>query len=267
MHDRMKTIVLLPIACLLIPPCGELSADDWPQWLGPERNGIWRESGVIDKFDTPQIECRWRVPISSGFSGPTVASSRVFVSDAVTEPEQKERVHCFDAVTGKTIWSHSYSCDYGPISFRAGPRASVTIDAGRAYALGAVGHFHCFDAASGGVLWKKDLVGEYGIDLLPWGIATSPLVEQGLVILQIGAGDDRCVVAFDKETGQERWTALDDPTSYASPVVVDQAGHRVLVCWTGAGVVGLDPITGTVYWKHLFAHPKGWIDAICFSID
>ena len=94
------------------------------------------------------------------------------------------------------------------------------------------------------------------------GALPPPLVEQDLVILQIGGSHGACVVAFDKKTGQERWTSLDDPTSYASPIVVEQAGRRVLVCWTGANIAGLDPTSGTLLWRYPFAHEKGWIDPI-----
>ncbi|MHB8971654.1 MAG: SUMF1/EgtB/PvdO family nonheme iron enzyme [Pirellulaceae bacterium] len=207
------------------------------------------------------------MPISSGFSGPTVAGGYVYVTDAVTEPEHMERIHCFESLTGESKWTVSYPCDYGPIGFRAGPRASMTVDEGRAYALGAVGHFYCLDATTGEVLWNKNLVEEYKISLLPWGIAPSPLVEQDLVILQIGGSNGACVVAFDKKTGQERWTALEDPTSYASPIMIEQAGRRQLVCWTGTHIAGLDPISGRVFWRYPFAHDKGWIDPITTPVS
>ena len=254
------TLQAAPLIWLLF--CGGLRADDWPQWRGPGRDGVWRESGLIEKFDGPQIKLRWRAAISSGYSGPTVADDRVFVMDRVTEPSEMERVHCFDWSTGQALWTHSYACDYRPITFQAGPRASVTIEGNRVYALGAVGHFHCLDAANGKVLWKKDLVSEYHIKLLPWGIAPAPLVDGELVILQVGAPKAACVIAFDKRTGREIWTALDEPTSYASPIVIEQAGRRLLVCWTGASISALDPKSGALYWQHASAHQGGWIDPI-----
>jgi len=95
------------------------------------RDGVWAETGIIDKFDSPQVELKWRVPISSGYSGPTVADGRVYVSDRVAEPHQIERVHCFDWQTGRAIWSHGYGCRYEEFKYHAGPRASVLIDDGR----------------------------------------------------------------------------------------------------------------------------------------
>ena len=249
-----------------------LCADDWPQWRGPGRDGVWRESGIVQRFDGPAIKPRWRAEVSGGYSGPTVADGRVYLTDRVAEPEESERVLCFDWTDGRRIWTHAYPCDYGRIGYRAGPRASVTIDQGRAYSLGTVGHFFCLDAATGEVLWKKDMAAEYGlwnedstgtpkVRMPIWGIAAAPLVEDDLVILHIGGDRGACLVAFDKTTGQERWRALDDPASYSAPVVIDQAGRRVLVCWTGTRVVGLDPKSGELYWAHPYHQPR-WIIGI-----
>jgi len=225
---------------------------DWPQWRGPNRDGIWREKGIVEKFETPQLEIRWQVTISNGYSGPTVANGRVYVTDRLTSPTQVERVHCFDATSGERIWSHAYECKYERVDHRNGPRASVTIDENRAYSLGTMGHFFCFDATNGEVLWSKDLNAEYNLKIPLWGIAASPLVESDLVVVHIGGRDNACIVAFDKVTGQEKWRALNDRASYSAPIVIEQAGKRVLVCWTGESVVGLDPVTGNLYWRYPF---------------
>ena len=227
-------------------------ADDWPQWRGPNRDGVWNETGIVERFDSPQIKIRWRAPVASGYSGPTVADGRVYVTDRVVKPQQIERVHCFDWETGAQIWSHSYPCAYRDVSYPAGPRASVTLDEGRAYSLGTMGHFFCFDAADGTVLWSKDLNADYQIRMPIWGIASSPLVEEDLVVVQIGGENGACLVAFDKKSGIERWKALEDRASYSAPIVIEQAGRRVLVCWTGDRVVGLNPETGDLYWEHPF---------------
>jgi len=228
----------------------QVSADEWPQWRGPNRDGVWAESGVIEKFTSPEIERRWSVPISGGYSGPTVADGRVFVTDRLFEPEEIERVHCFEWQSGSKIWSFRYDCEYTGFGYKAGPRASVLIDEGRAYSLGAAGHLFCFDAAEGTVLWSRDLRSEYKIRMPNWGIAASPVVEGGLLILQIGGDGEACLIALDKITGQQRWTALSDDASYAAPIVIDQCGKRVLVCKTGDRVVGVDPATGKLRWEY-----------------
>jgi outer membrane protein assembly factor BamB len=199
---------------------------------------------------TPQIPLRWRAEIGSGYSGPTVAEGRVYVTDYVKDPEEQERVHCFDAATGKKLWTYAYPCAYKGFGYPAGPRASVTLDAGRAYALGARGHLHCLDATTGALLWKKDPETDYKVKVPVWGIASAPLVYDDLLIVQLGAEPDACLVALDKASGSERWRALEDPASYSAPIVIQQAGRDVLLCWTGAHFAGLDPTTGEVFYKH-----------------
>jgi len=245
-----KKPVLITVLSLLLAVSARGS--DWPQWRGPKRDGTWPEKGIVQKFETSPLKIRWRTTISNGYSGPTVASGRVYVTDRVTSPTQTERVHCFDAMTGNKIWSHEYECKYEEIEHRNGPRASVAIDENRAYSLGTMGHFLCFDAADGNVLWSRDLKTEYAIKMPIWGISACPLIEKALVIVHIGGKDNASIVAFDKVTGDEKWRALNDTVSYSAPIVIDQAGKRVLVCWTVERVVGLDPATGDLYWQHEF---------------
>jgi outer membrane protein assembly factor BamB len=225
---------------------------DWPQWRGPNRDGVWQETGIVRKFDTPELPALWRAKIGPGYSGPTVANRRVYVTDRLTTPNQSERVHCFDAMTGEQLWSYTYNCKYERVEQRDGPRASVTIDQERAYSLGTMGHLFCFDAAKGNVFWSKDLDAEYQIRMPLWGIAAAPLIEKDLIIVQIGGKDNACLVAFDKTNGQEKWRALDDQASYSAPIIIEQAGKRVLVCWTAQRIVGLDPSTGKLYWEQVF---------------
>lgn len=231
-------------------------ADDWPQWLGPRRDGTWTETVVFDKFPKPQLDILWRAPISGGYSGPTVAGSRVFVTDRVVSPRQTERVHCFDAQSGKPVWTHAYDCEYRDVGYDAGPRASVLVEDDRAYSLGAMGHLFCFEAGTGKILWKRDLNADYKIRMPVWGIAASPIIDGDLLIVQIGGENGACMVGLDKMTGSERWRALEDNASYAAPIIIEQAGKKVLVVYTGENVVGLDPQSGSVYWKHPFPATK-----------
>lgn len=230
-------------------------AADWPQWRGEHRDGVWSETGLVDKFAGPELKIKWRQPISSGYSGPTVADGRVFVTDRQLDPAQVERVLCFDEATGKPLWTHAYDCAYENVGYTAGPRASVAVSEGLAYALGSMGHLNCLDAATGKVAWSKDLNQLYKIRMPIWGIAASPLVDGDLVIVQIG-GEQACLVAFDRRNGQEKWKALPDNASYSAPIIVQQAGRRVLVCWTGDSVAGLDPTTGAALWNHPFKPAK-----------
>ena len=250
MVHRFKISVIAGVMLAWIVP--GVAADDWPQWRGPGRDGVWRESGIIEKFEKSRLAPIWRAKISSGYCGPTVADGRVYVTDRRVRPKQVERVHCFDAQTGKNLWTHSYECPYRNVQYDAGPRASVTIDDGRAYSLGTMGHFFCFNATDGTILWQRDLNGEYKIRMPIWGISAAPIVEDDMVIVQIGGEGDHCLVAFDRKTGEPTWHALKDEPSYSAPIVIDQAGQRVLVVYTAHNVVGLNPQTGKVHWQYRF---------------
>jgi outer membrane protein assembly factor BamB len=226
-----------------------LVGEDWPQWRGPNRDGAWHETGLVERFAADRLPLKWRAEIGAGYSGPTVAAGRVYVTDRITRPESIERVHCFDEQTGQPQWKREYPADYGRVQYPAGPRASVTIDAGRAYALGSTGRLHCLDAASGDVIWDRDLDKDYAIDMPIWGISAAPLIFEDLVILHIG-GRGACVVALNKIDGKDVWKALDDRGQYSAPILVEQGGRPVVICWTGDSVSGLAAATGEVLWRH-----------------
>ena len=244
---RSLTTVLVVVFCFT---CSIAVAEDWPQWRGPNRDGVWQAENLVDELPEGQLPLDWSVDIGAGYSGPTVADGRVFVMDRQTaDGKQTERILCLDSKTGKQLWVHEYDAPY-TVSYGAGPRASVTIDEGRAYAVGAMGHFHCLDAASGEVLWQRDLITDFDVELPAWGIAASPLIYRDKVIEQVSGSDGACIVAFDKQTGSELWRALDEVAGYSSPILIQQAGQDVLVCWTGESLSGLDPNSGKVHWAH-----------------
>ena len=238
---------LLSVLLVNLSLVSSLLADDWPQWRGVHRDGTWNESGVLERFPKDGLEIKWRVPIGSGYSGPTVAEGRVFVMDRVTEPKQLERIHCVDEKTGEMLWSYEYDCIY-TISYQAGPRASISVEDGKIYALGAMGHIHCLDAANGKVIWKRDLNQEYEIKMPIWGISASPLLWNESVILQIG-GKGACVLSLSQDSGEELWKALDDRAGYSAPILTRQGETEVAICWTGDGVAGIAPGTGKVLWR------------------
>lgn len=250
---RLPTVVAS--AALILTWFAVAQADDWPQWRGPERDGVWREAGLIEEFAEPQLELAWSAPVAGGYSGPTVADGRVYVSDRLDDPDEVERVHCFDAKTGEPVWSHSYACVYEGVSYKTGPRAAVLVEDGLAYSLGTMGHLFCFDAASGEVRWKKDLGAEYEIVIPGWGIAATPIIHEELLIVPACGAQDNYLVAFDRKTGEQRWSALSDRGNYSSPILIEHGGEPTLVCWTGDRIVGVDPAKGTLVWEQPFA-PK-----------
>lgn len=241
----LSRIVTIAFSAFLASTC---YAEDWAQWRGPNRAGIWKAEGLVEKLPDGQIPLDWSVEIGAGYCGPTVADGRVYVMDRQTGDQDTERILCFSSSDGKLLWKHEYESNY-TISYKAGPRASVTIDGECAYAVGAMGHFHCLNAATGEVLWKRDLGNEYELLMPIWGIAASPLIYGNLVIQQV-ARAEAGMMAFEKSTGKVVWEALAEKASYASPIIVQQAGKDVLVCWTGESLSGLDPLTGKTHWSH-----------------
>jgi outer membrane protein assembly factor BamB len=224
-------------------------AQDWPDWRGADRDGVWETRGIVDHFGSDEIELQWSVPIGPGYSGPTVAKGRVYVTDRLERPIQAERVLCFDEGTGRQIWVHQYDCRYENVGYTAGPRASVVIKDGKVWSLGTMGHLICLDAATGGVLWQRDLNREYEIDMPTWGIASTPLIVDEKIIVHVSGSREACVVAFHKDTGKEIWRSLGDRAGYSAPVLIEKNGTRVVVNWTEHSLSGLDPETGTVYWR------------------
>ncbi len=234
-----------------------LLAEDWPQWGGPQRDSVWRENGVVETLPavdatTGMLPRLWTAKIGSGYAGPAVANSRVFVTDRLAD-QNLERVLCFDAETGKGLWKYEYEARY-TISYRLGPRATPTVDGERVYTLGAVGHLFCFDAASGKILWQKYMPMDFGTELPQWGMAGAPLVEGEQLIVLAGGKPGALAVSLDKNTGDERWRALDGKEpGYCPPVIFEFGGRRQLIVWHPEAVVGLDPSNGKTLWEVPFA--------------
>ena len=237
-------------------------ADDWPHWLGPKGDAIWRESSVMTTLPASGPKVLWRIPVGLGYSGPSVTDQHVYVYDftpsANRNPDNeafgagnlpgKERIQCLDVKTGKTVWEHSYDCVYA-IAYPGGPRCTVTIADGRAYALGAMGHFRCLDAATGELQWSVLLTEEYKTEPPRWGYASHPFVHDGLVYVLAG-GKGSVVVAFDAATGKEKWRALDARTQGYCPVsLIHAGGVDQLLAWHPESLNSLDPKTGELHWS------------------
>jgi outer membrane protein assembly factor BamB len=222
-------------------------ADDWPQWRGPNRDGVWRET-----FVRGAVKVRWRAPVGPGWSSPVVAGGRVYLTDSrLSRPRAEERVLCFDEATGKPLWAYAYAVSYPDWAFtpgqEAGPCATPAVAAGKVYSLGGNGNVHCLDARTGRLLWQRRLDKDYQVAVL--SCRASPLIDGKLLVLFTGGKPGACVVALDKESGKEVWKALDESVSNSSPLVITAGGRRQLVVWTGESVTSLDPGTGKVYWR------------------
>jgi outer membrane protein assembly factor BamB len=245
-------ILMLPVFSLHAQGLQESPAaqpGEWPDWRGKNRDGVWHETGIPEKFASDALAAKWSVPVGSGYSGPTVSNGRVYLTDRQTNPSQTEGILCFDELSGKKLWEYRYACEYEGVGYPAGPRASVVISGGKAYALGTMGHLYCLDASTGEVIWKREMNTEYRISMPVWGIAATPLVSGDMIILQISGTDNACVVALDRHNGREIWRSLSDRASYSAPMIFEKGGKRVLVVWTEDHLAGLEPANGKVYWK------------------
>jgi outer membrane protein assembly factor BamB len=262
-------IMLLAAAVFAAPAVA--AADDWPQWMGPKRDNVWREDGILEKFPKDGPKIVWRTPIAGGYAGPAVAGGKVYVMDRVLakgamNPDDpfdlknkiasSERVLCLDAKTGKEVWKKEYECAY-QISYPAGPRCTPLVHEGKVYTLGAEGHLFCFDANTGKVVWEKDLNKEYKTKTPLWGYAAHPLIDgQKLVTITGGAGSH--VVALDKDTGKELWKAgTQEEPGYSPVTITEAAGKRQMIVTGTKAVYALDPDSGKPYWTTPFAVDNG----------
>ncbi|MCC7375170.1 MAG: PQQ-like beta-propeller repeat protein [Verrucomicrobiales bacterium] len=234
------------------------SAADWPQWRGPNRDGVWNETGIREAFPADGLPISWRIPVGRGWSSPVIADGRVYITDVeIVGNSAKERVLSFNGRSGNRVWAHSYPVAYPDWAFGpdgGGPRATPILHNGRLFTLGATGELLCLNAATGDVVWARSLMKDFGNEAFS-GITSSPLIEGDLLILQIFAKPGAAVVALDKGSGREVWRALDDSFTYSSPIVFTAGGQRQLIAWTQAGVTSLDPRTGKTWWRELFHTP------------
>jgi outer membrane protein assembly factor BamB len=255
---------------ILLALVSAVVADDWPQWMGPKRDNVWREDGLTGKFPQGGPKVVWRVPVAGGYAGPAVAGGRVFVTDYMTSDNVKvdnfarkeftgmERVLCLDAATGKQIWKHEYPVKY-TISYPAGPRCTPAVDNGKVYTLGAEGNLICLSVDSNRVVWQKNLPKEYHTKTALWGYANHPLVD-GERLICVSGGEGSHAVAFNKNTGEEIWRALSSPEQgYSPPTIVEAGGKRQLILVRPNAVSSVDPETGEEYWSKPYRATNGCV--------
>lgn len=219
-----------------------LFAEDWPQFLGPRRDGVSRETGLVaswDKKGPPQL---WQRDLGPGFAGPVVAGEHVIVFHRNGD---EEVVESLDAASGKPRWKYAYKTSFED-DFRRGdgPRSTPLIAGNRVYTLGADGKLHCLSLDKGEKVWSRDLHADYDVPKSYFGVGTSPILEDGLVCINVGAREGAGVVALSADSGKEVWRASSDAASYASPVAATIDGVRHLLFFTRQGLLSLDPKTG-----------------------
>jgi outer membrane protein assembly factor BamB len=222
---------------------------DWPQWRGPNRDGIVHGVTVPTRWPRTLRQV-WQVPVGEGVSSPVVAGGRVFL---LTRHRADEEVAlCLDLATGTEIWRSSYAAPYklgGPAHGWEGPRSTPAVADGRVFTFGISGILSCLDARTGTLLWRKDFVKQYPGTGPGWGTSASPLVADGLCILHVGGPDRGGLTAFDAATGAVTWCYDGDGPAYGSPILVDLAGARQVATLTLNYFLGVSATTGKLLWK------------------
>jgi len=263
---RMTTLAVLAATAM----AGR--ADDWPQWMGPTRDNVWKEAGILEKFPEGGPKIVWRTKVAGSYSGPAVSEGKVFVMDYLTKdqvPEGNwkreeltglERIFCLNEADGKEIWKHEYPVKYS-VSYPNGPRCTPLVYGGKVYTLGAEGNLICLDT-KGKVVWQKDLKTTYKNGSPLWGYAAHPLID-GQKLITLAGGDGSHVVALDKDTGKEIWKAESstgpDGVGYCPPTIIDVNGVRQLILLKPRAFTAIDPETGKRLWTQPYTADNGSI--------
>lgn len=243
MHARSRLVLsigfFVPLAC---------DASDWPQFLGPTRNGVYAGSDLAEHWPSDGPPLVWQKTVGHGFSGPAVADGQLILFHRLGD---RETVECLDARTGHLTWTFDYPTTYqDDFGFDDGPRATPSINENRVYTFGAQGMLHCLDARSGKKLWNSDLKNEFRAENGFFGMACSTLIEGQTVLLNIGGVKGAGIVAIDKTNGKLQWKASDDEASYSSPVAATIAGQRYALFFTRSGFVAADPVSGRIEFQY-----------------
>ena len=234
---------------LVVMAAAGLFGSDWPQWRGIHRDGI------IDSVQLPaelpqKLNRQWTAKVGGGHSSPVLAGGRLFV---FAREGDQEVVYALDPASGRTIWKQSYPAPYR-VNFAAaahgpGPKSTPAVHDGKLVTLGIGGILSCWDVKDGRLIWRKDFKGEYKSTTPTFGTASSPLVDRGLVIANVGGEDSGAMAAFDLATGAVKWRCAGDGPGYASPIVAELAGVRQTVTQTQQNIVGIQTDTGELLWR------------------
>jgi outer membrane protein assembly factor BamB len=220
------------------------AAQDWPQFLGPTRNGVYSGAEFSTVWPKTGPALLWKKEIGQGFSAPVVANGRLILFHRIGD---RETVECLDAGSGRRIWVFDYPTHYrDDFGFDEGPRATPAVGGGHVYTFGAEGALHCLDFATGKKIWSVDTQSKFGVRKGFFGAACSPLEEGDKILLNIGGANGAGIVAFHKDSGQILWTATKDEASYSAPVAVTIGSARHALFFTRSGLADLDPANGRV---------------------
>ena len=236
----MKILLITMVAAVAVT--ASLTAKDWPQWRGPDHNGISTEKGWLDQWPASGPAIAWRAQVGLGFSSFVVAEGRAYT---VGHAEKKDTVFCFDTNTGKVVWKHAYPSELGDKYFDGGTTGTPTIDGDRVYWLSRWGDTFCFNAADGKVIWNKNVQKETQARVPDWGFTGAPLVQGDQLILNVGDAG----LALDKKTGTILWQSAPKIAGYSTPLPVKMGNDALAVFASGQSYVAVKLKDGKEAWR------------------
>jgi outer membrane protein assembly factor BamB len=262
-------------ACLALALAAlHLHAADWPEFLGPTRNGVSPETGLLEKWPEKGPPILWSKPVGTGYSAPSVRGNRLVVHHRIGD---EEIVECLEAATGDRIWRHAYSSRFiDPFGYNNGPRSTPLLTEERCYTFGAEGKLVCLDLRTGALVWERDTHKDWEVPEAFFGAGSSPILENGLLLMMVGGQPNSGMVAFDPGTGKTVWESVgeknwagapmigwpgeplvtwrtfDKQASYATPVAATLNGKRHILSLMRQGLVSLEPATGEVNFSFWF---------------
>jgi outer membrane protein assembly factor BamB len=223
--------------------------EDWNQWRGPNRDGTASEFKPSKAYPD-LLKKVWSVEVGIGHSSPVIAGNIAYVFSRVGE---QEVASSYDLTAGKLLWKDAYDVPYtmnpAAMSHGKGPKSTPIVANGKLYTFGISGILSCYDASSGKLLWRDDFKKQFPVTYPDFGTAMSPAIDRGLLIVHAGGPDKGALLAFDANTGQQKWSWDGDGPAYASPIVVELSGVRQVVTLTQQNIVGVSASNGELLWK------------------
>ncbi len=216
---------------------------DWYRWRGPDLNGISRETGWFAAFPAGGPKQLWKAAVGQGYSSVSISKGRLYTMGMAAG---QETVYCLDANTGLVIWKHSYPYRYEPQWYDGGSSSTPTVDGAQVYTLSQAGDLFCFDAGSGKVVWSKDIAKELSLELGTWGFASSPLVQEDMLVVNAGTQG----AAFDKANGKMLWSTGSKPAAYSSVVPFTMDEKKAFALVAAKAVVAVEASSGQELWRY-----------------
>ena len=220
---------------------------DFPQFLGPQRSAVLNEPRLVPDWKANPPRLQWKQPIGAAWSGFAVMGGRALTQE---QRGEEELVTCYEASTGRLLWSHSDPAHFQRTIAGEGPRCTPTIVGNRVYTLGALGHLNCLDIESGQRLWRRNIASDAGANVPDWGFSGSPLVITGRVHVSAGGKPEKSMLAYDSETGYLVWAAGNSSISYSSPFVATLADVPQILMFNSKRVTSHDLASGRVLWEY-----------------